>query len=706
MKDKIIELLGMNMDTSYTYEELAIKLENELTEIDYEDFNNILNELIKDGIIYLTKKEKYMLLKNSHLLQGKLQVITKNDNKFGFVLLPTEDLFIASKNFNGANDGDVVIAEAIKKEGNKTEGRVIRIVERPTKDLVGEITMVENKPIVTLENKNIEYKINLIKYPDNLVDGLKVTLNLINKVSNNEYDAEIAQVLGHKNAPGIDITVMAHEFGVPTKFSEEVLEEVKKVPGKLEEDEIEKSLEFRRDLRDKEIFTIDGADTKDIDDAISLEILKNGNYLLGVHIADVSFYVRENTELKKEAFNRGNSYYLADRVIPMLPVELSNGICSLNPDTPRNAVSCEMEIDKTTGEILKYDIFKSVIMSRKKMTYTDVNKIFNNEVVEGYEAFSDTLLKMRDTSDVLRKNKVKRGYIEFESDEVKIIVDENGCPTDIKKRESGRGEELIEDFMIAANESVGSYIFNMDLPFIYRIHDKPSEEKLKEFATFVSLLGYSLDVKLNYDNVRSTDIQKILKGLKDKKEYKVLSDKLLRSMSKAEYSPDNIGHFGLGSEIYTHFTSPIRRYSDLMVHYFLDEYIFSGNINNSVVKKYQNSLSFITEHISKTERNADDLERAVNKMKIAEYMENHIGEDYEVIIDGLNSKGFFVETENLISGFVSVESLKGYYTYKEDLMAMVGKNNDMYKLGDKLKVRCVRASKEDKQVDFEVIERL
>ena len=706
MEEKIIEILNESVDTRYTYEELSLKVNSFFDNMNYEEFNTCLNSLVEKGIVYRTNKNKYMLLKNSHLLKGELQVVTKNDRTFGFVLLDKDDLYISSKNFNGAVDKDIVIAEVIKNDGEKEEGRVVKILERKTEDLIGEIEIINGKPILTLDNKNLDFKVNLVKYPDNLVSGLKVTINLLKETSNKVYDAEIKQVLGHKNAPGMDITLIAHEYRIPTEFSEEILEEVKKIPGSITNEVLEKEKLKRVDLTNEEIFTIDGADTKDIDDAVSIKVLKNGNYELGVHIADVSFYVREETELKNEAFNRGNSYYLADRVIPMLPVELSNGICSLNPNVLRFAVSCVMEIDKNSGKVLNYDVFKSIIKSRIQMNYKSVNQVLAGTHIEEYAPFEKSLFLMKDLASLLRKEKVKRGYIEFDSDEVKLIVDKFGKVKEIKKREQGVGENIIEDFMIAANESVAEYVYNMDLPFIYRVHDKPSEEKLKEFVLFLSVLGYHLDKKINYDNVSNKDIQDILSLVKDKKEYPIISDKLLRCMSKAEYSPDNIGHFGLGSKIYTHFTSPIRRYSDLMVHFFLDEYVFSGKVNNGFIKKYNQKLPFITEHISKTERNADECERTVNKMKIAEYMENHIGEEYIATINGLNNKGFFVETNELISGFVTVESLKGYFTYNEELFSLTNKNGQFYRLGDKVKVKCVRASKEDRQVDFEVLEKI
>ncbi len=348
--------------------------------------------------------------------------------------------------------------------------------------------------------------------------------------------------------------------------------EVEKLPSEVKEEE----MVGRRDLRDKTIFTIDGADTKDIDDAISLDMLENGNYSLGVHIADVSYYVKEGSEIYQEAMERGTSVYLADRVIPMLPHKLSNGICSLNEGVDRLAMSCVMEID-SKGNVVSYDIFESVIRSRKKMTYTDVNKIIEENIIpEGYEPFADTLIKMEELAQILRKHKVERGYIDFGIDESKIIVDETGKAIDIKLRNRGKGENLIEDFMIAANETVATCIYFMELPFIYRVHGEPNEEKINSFLTFVSSLGYTLSGKIK--DMHPKTMQSILNQLKDKKEFHILSSLLLRSMQKAVYDTDNIGHFGLASERYTHFTSPIRRFPDTTVHRLLRKYLFKAQI--------------------------------------------------------------------------------------------------------------------------------
>lgn len=702
MKDTIIEILSKEKRVSYEITQIARNIDDNYTSEDLNEIKKVLDELIIDGKVYLTNKNKYTLIENTPYKIGRIDI--KENNNFGFIILDGEDLYINKKNLNNSVNGDVVLAEIISKPGEKKEGKVIKVLKRKLEDLIGEISIVDNKPIVTLDNKNLNYKLILVRYPDNLVDGLKVSIKLEKEIKNKVYEVSILQVIGHKNAPGTDIKLIEHEKGIPTEFPEEVLEEIKLIPGSISEELLTSELKVRRDLRKEEIFTIDGDDTKDIDDAISVKVLDNNNYKLGVHIADVSYYVKEDSAIREEAFKRGNSYYLADRVTPMLPVELSNGICSLNPNVDRLAMSCEMEIDYKNGKIINYEVFKSIIKSKKQMTYKNVNKIFNNEQVTGYEEFKDTLFIMKDLANLLRKEKVSRGYIDFDREEIKLIVDENGLVTDVSKRDRGIGENLIEDFMIAANESVATYINNMDLPFVYRVHDKPSPEKLQEFMKFISILGYSVNKNINYETVTPKEIQYITNDLKDEEMYSVIADNLLRSMSKAIYSPDNIGHFGLASKIYTHFTSPIRRYSDLTVHTLLNDYVFSGNLNKNLVNDYEKTLPFICEHISDTERNADEAEREVTKMKVAEYMEKHVGDEYEAIINGVMDKGFFVETKELISGLVSVNTLDGFYTYDEDRMALINNKGKMYRLGDKVKVVCLRASKEQRQIDFAVIE--
>ena len=467
----------------------------------------------------------------------------------------------------------------------------------------------------------------------------------------------------------------------------------------------ESELSSRRDLRGWEIFTIDGDDTKDIDDAISIKKLPNGHFELGVHIADVSYYVKEGSPLDDEAMERGTSVYLVDRVIPMLPHELSNGICSLNPGVDRLAISCVMEFDGV-GKQLNYEIFPSVIKSRLQMTYKKVNSILvDNVVPDGYEPFVKSLRLMEELAQILRKAKIKRGYIDFDVDEAKILVDENCVPTEVVLRDRSLGENLIEDFMIAANECVATHIYFMNLPFIYRVHEVPKEEKIRSFLGFIGSLGYQVpgDIK----DTRPTTMQKLLKFLKDKPEFKILSSLLLRSMQKAVYKPENLGHYGLASNCYTHFTSPIRRYPDTTVHRLLHTYLFDGKMDMATIRKWEDKLVYIADHSSARERASVDCEREVEDMKMAEYMEKHIGEEFEGMISSVTSFGMFVELDNLIEGLVPLRDMNDFFHFDEEHMTLIGERSRVkYVIGERVVVKVVRASKEDKTIDFEVVKKV
>ena len=479
------------------------------------------------------------------------------------------------------------------------------------------------------------------------------------------------------------------------------MEEVNDIPTSVEQnDKID-----RKDLTNEKIFTIDGDDTKDIDDAVSIS-KKGDNYILGVHIADVSYYVKEGTELYKEALDRGTSVYLVDRVIPMLPHKLSNGICSLNPNEERLAVSCVMEINPK-GKVVDYDIFPSVIKSRKQMTYNNVNKVLEGNTPEDYKEFEDDLNLMEELAVILRNEKLSRGYLDFDAKEAKIICDEKGKPIEIKLRERGKGENLIEDFMIIANETVASHLFNLEYPSIYRVHEVPEDKKINEFIQSLSLLGIDIKGDRNYSN--PLKLKKILDVLRDREDFDVLSNLLLRSLRKAEYKSENLGHYGLGSKCYTHFTSPIRRFPDTTVHKLLREYLFNKpnpNKLNELIDKYNNLLPSIAEHASLKERNAIDCERDVDDMKMAEYMEGHIGEVFDGIIDSIMNFGMFVELDNTIEGLVSLVSLKDdYYIFNDETNSLIGKNRGkVYKIGDKVKVKVIMASKENSMIDFEIVE--
>lgn len=693
MKEQILDILKKENKALSVYEIndlLGLSSSDELKEL----LKN-LEELINDLKVYHTNKDKYLLFENSHLKTGRLVV---NKKGYGFVDIEgDEDVYIASKNLNGAIHGDLVVVEITSKKGLDLEGRILKIIKRELKTVVGTIIKVDNKLKLKIDDDKIN--INIILEKDslkNVVEGNKVVVSVLSRIDNHNFKGEVIKIIGHINDPGVDILSIAAKHDINDEFNEEVIKEVEELPNEV----LESEYEGRNDLRNQMIFTIDGDDTKDIDDAISLKKLENGNYELGVHIADVSHYVKSDSALDKEAYERGTSVYLADRVIPMLPHKLSNGICSLNPNVDRLTISCVMEID-ATGEVVNYDIFESVIKSSIQMTYKKVNKILEENIIpEGYEKYADTLKEMKILADILRKNKTEKGYIDFDLDESKIIVNEKGEAIDVTLRNRGAGEKLIEDFMIAANETVARHIFYMDYPFIYRVHGEPNEEKITKFLHYVSILGYSITGKIN--KITPKAMQKILEQLKGVKEYSMLSSQLLRSMQKAIYDTKNIGHFGLASKCYTHFTSPIRRYPDTTVHRLLHTYLFNKNLNIDTIRYWENRLPFIAEHSSLKERNSIECEREVDDMKKAEYMEKHIGEKFQGVISGVMSFGIFVELPNLIEGLVHVEDMKGdFYTYDESAFALIGKKNKRgYRLGDDITVIVKSASKEKHTIDF------
>ena len=694
MKEIILDKLRDN--TSLTIMELNDLLG--LTTIDeYKSLQNTLDEMVSDGILYYSdKKKKYLLLENSHLVKGTLSL---NEKGFGFIIINKDikDVYVNEKNINGAQDGDLVLFEYLNKDKERPEGRIIKTIKRNYEPLVGEVILVDGEYFVKPDKKGA----NIYIPRDNLngaVEGHKV---VVTPLKEGNRVGKITKIIGHKNDVGVDILSFVYEYNFSPSFPDEVVEELDDIPSYLTEEEINKELSSgRRDLRSEEIFTIDGSDTKDIDDAISLSKLDDGKYKLGVHIADVSYYVKEGTKLDDEAYFRGTSVYLVDRVLPMLPHKLSNGICSLNENEDRFAFSCVMIIDDK-GDIGHYEIFKSIIRSRKKMTYEEVNKILEeNTTSEDYKPFEKTLLLMNELSKILRKKMIRRGYIEFESTEAKIKVDENCHPTHIESRVQRSGEELIENFMIAANETVASSIYYKNLPGIYRVHDKPDEKRLGEFMKFLSLHGYVVNGKSKIDNPK--DLQHILSQLEEVPEVRVLHDMAIRSQAKAVYSDINIGHFGLGSKCYSHFTSPIRRYPDLILHRLLKDYNY--NYSDRIISERKEELPIECEHCSIREQEAQNCERDVDKMKKAEYMMDHIGEVYDGIISGVVEFGFFVELENTIEGLVKAESIKGdYYVFDNDLMALIGKKSKKkYSFGDKVKVKVIRADKDRSEIDFEI----
>ena len=701
MREEIIELLGKEkraLSATEICDKLNLNTAGELKKL----LDNL--RILEEGYtVYRSNKDKYMLFENSHLLKGRLSV---NKKGFGFVIVDGrgEDIYIDAKNMNGALNNDLVVVEELKgQNGKKTEGRVVKVLKKENNLIVGEYKIIDGNPHFIPDDKKLRMEIILDnKDLDDLVDGHKIQVSIVKEMGKYKYLGEVVKIIGHKNDPGVDILSIIYDHGINDVFTDEVMEEVNALPSEV----LDSDRKGRKDLTDMTIFTIDGDDTKDIDDAISIS-KKGENYILGVHIADVSYYVKEGTALYKEAYSRGTSVYLVDRVVPMLPHKLSNGICSLNPNVDRLAISCIMEITPN-GKIVSHDIFESVIRSRIQMTYKKVNKILNDEETpEGYEPFKDDLKLMWELAKILRKEKLARGYLDFDVDEPKILVDENCKPYDVVLRERGKGENMIEDFMIAANETVAEHVFYMGLPFVYRVHEVPDNEKVEEFLNSISMLGYHVVGDRNF--VYPKSMKKILDQLRDKEGFEILSTLLLRCMKKAVYKPENLGHYGLASKCYTHFTSPIRRFPDTTVHNLLRKYIFNEPNDkelNRLIEYWEENLPALCDHASEKERDSIDCERDVESMKMAEYMESHIGEEYDGTISSVMNFGLFVQLDNMIEGLVHISEIKGdYYTFDETTHTLRGeKKGKMYKLGQKVRVVVTNASKENSTIDFNLVE--
>ena len=701
MREEIIELLGKEK-RALSATEICDKL-NLNTAGELKKLLDDLRILEESYTVYRSNKDKYMLFENSHLLKGRLSV---NKKGFGFVIVDgiDEDIYIDAKNMNGALNNDLVVVEELKgQNGKKTEGRVVKVLKKENNLIVGEYKIIDGNPHFIPDDKKLRMEIILDnKDLDDLVDGHKIQVSIVKEMGKYKYLGEVVKIIGHKNDPGVDILSIIYDHGINDVFTDEVMEEVNELPSEV----LDSDRKGRKDLTDMTIFTIDGDDTKDIDDAISIS-KKGENYILGVHIADVSYYVKEGTALYKEAYSRGTSVYLVDRVVPMLPHKLSNGICSLNPNVDRLAISCIMEITPN-GKIVSHDIFESVIRSRIQMTYKKVNKILNDEETpKGYEPFKDDLKLMWELAKILRKEKLARGYLDFDVDEPKILVDENCKPYDVVLRERGKGENMIEDFMIAANETVAEHVFYMGLPFVYRVHEVPDNEKVEEFLNSISMLGYHVVGDRNF--VYPKSMKKILDQLRDKEGFEILSTLLLRCMKKAVYKPENLGHYGLASKCYTHFTSPIRRFPDTTVHNLLRKYIFNEPNDkelNRLIEYWEENLPALCDHASEKERDSIDCERDVESMKMAEYMESHIGEEYDGTISSVMNFGLFVQLDNMIEGLVHISEIKGdYYTFDETTHTLRGeKKGKMYKLGQKVRVVVTNASKENSTIDFNLVE--
>ena len=714
IKTEILAGLKAANKKSLSMEELAEILDMRKSE-DFKVLVKTVAQLEREKALEFNKKGRIKLPFQPIEVEG---IFRRNERGFGFVTIDPEepDIFIPKEATNFAMDGDVVMIDIQKTadlfSDRGAEGRVVSIKKRKIQQLVGEFTAFDVDEIAESDlfgyvtpkdKKSAQFKVFIAAEGIQPVDGSVVIVEITHypeKGYTTSLEGLVTKVIGHKNDPGMDILSIVIAQGIPTQFPDEVQTASEQVPDKI----VESDLLGRRDLRDQQIVTIDGADAKDLDDAVTVRKLENGNYFLGVHIADVSYYVTENSALDKEAFERGTSVYLTDRVIPMIPQRLSNGICSLNPHVPRLTMSCEMEIDPS-GTILHHDIFQSVIQTSERMTYSAVNDILEEddpETIERYRDLVPMFRLMKELHQILEARRNRRGAINFEDREAKILVDTEGHPTGIELRERGVGERLIESFMLAANETVAEHFNRLKLPFIYRIHEQPKEEKMQRFFDFAAALG--ILVKGTKNTITPKDLQQVIHDVEDKPEAAVINTMLLRSMQQARYSEDNYGHYGLAAEYYTHFTSPIRRYPDLIVHRLIRTY--SQDQGDATKEKWAELLPEIADHSSKMERRSVEAEREVESMKKAEYMADKIGEEFDGIISSVTKFGIFIELPNTVEGMLHLNELKqDYFHFIENQLALVGEpTRQTFKIGQKVRIKVTKSDPETREIDFELLE--
>lgn len=671
---------------------------------DFKDFVKALVVMEEKGLVVRTRSNRYGLPEKMNLIRGKMIGHAKG---FAFVV-PDEqgmdDIFIPPNETNNAMHGDIVLARVTaESSGQRREGTIVRILERGIQQIVGTYTESKHFGFVIPDDKKFASDIFIPKASSKgAIEGHKVVVKLTTYPEGRKSaEGEVIEILGHKNDPGVDILSVIHKHGLPMEFPDDVLKQASDTPETIDESE----LKNRRDLRNETIVTIDGADAKDLDDAVTVTKLENGNYRLGVHIADVTYYVTEDSSIDREAADRATSVYLVDRVIPMIPHRLSNGICSLNPQVDRLTLSCNMEITED-GEVVNHEIYQSVIKTTERMTYHDVNKILEDEdeeLIKRYEPLVPMFKMMEELAAILRKKRMQRGAIDFDFKEAKVLVDDEGAPQEVVIRERSVAERLIEEFMLAANETVAEHFHWMEVPFIYRIHEDPKEDKLRRFFEFITNFGYI--VKGTANAVHPRALQEIIEEVQGKPEEMVVSTVMLRSMQQAKYDPESLGHFGLSTEFYTHFTSPIRRYPDLIVHRLIRTYLIEGKIDQATREKWNMLLPDIAEHSSNMERRAVEAERETDELKKAEYMADKIGEEYDGIISSVTNFGMFVELPNTIEGLVHVSYMTDdYYRYEERHMAMIGeRTGKVFRIGDEITVRVVNVNKDERSIDFEIV---
>lgn len=661
-----------------------------------------LDGLVEEGKIYVTKKGKYAKGEAKHLV-GMFQA---NARGFGFVIQEgvEEDVFISEENINGAFQGDQVEFIITKEpEGKRKEGKIIKILSHGTEKLVGIYEKCKSFGFVRPDNQRILKDIYIPSGKDKgAMTGHKVVVELISYGGEHtKPEGKVVEILGHVNDPGTDILSIVKGYDLPTEFSQRILNQAERVGKEV----TEADRKGRMDLRNMQMVTIDGEDAKDLDDAVSLT-MEDGYYHLGVHIADVTNYVQEKSAIDREALERGTSVYLADRVIPMLPHKLCNGICSLNEGEVRLALSCMMKINEK-GEVVDHQIAETVVEVTKRMSYKEVQTILEEQsLLEEQRYVSKTctdlvpmILKMEELSKILRKKRQDRGAIDFDFPETKVVLDENGTPVELKPYERNDATKLIEDFMLLANETVAEEYFWRELPFLYRTHEQPDEEKIKQLSMFINNFGYHIHI--GNSEIRPKEVQKLLEKVEGTKEEAMIARLTLRAMKQAKYSPENTGHFGLAAKYYTHFTSPIRRYPDLQIHRIIKENL-RGRLNEDRIEHYNQILTEVAISASERERRAEEAERETIKLKKAEFMIQNIGQEFEGVVSGITKWGIYVELSNTVEGLVHVMNMQDdHYDYIESSYEMVGEHTGKtYRLGQRVMVKVAGVDKQQRTIDF------
>ena len=700
LKRNIIKLVNSEDYRPMTLTEIAIELGLDTTV----KIQEVMKELIDDMYIIETKKGRIMSPDRAGLFIGKFISHRKG---FGFVQSDREgvqDLYIQSKDINGAIHNDRVMAEITREaSGDKrAEGKIIKVIKREVTKIVGVFKPAQHFGFVTPKEKEINTDIYIPgKFFSTAKEDDVVVVEITTwAMGNRKPEGKIIEVLGNKNKRGVEIESIIREHGLPLEFQQKVLDEANHVAVPIPDEERER----RRDLRGKNIYTMDGADAKDLDDAICVEMAENGNFVLSVHIADVTHYVREKSNLDKEALKRATSVYLVDKVIPMLPKQLSNGVCSLNAGEDKLTLSVEMEIDHK-GKVVKYDIFESIIHSKARMVYTDVSDILENNDKTKMETYSELVEDFRNAeklAKILMKKRERRGALDFNFPEPYIHLDENGKPYSIEPYERRIANKIIEEFMLVTNETVAEHFYWLGLPFVYRIHETPSSTKMEALNKFVN--QFNMFVKGDTEEVHPKAIQTIIKGIVGKPGEKAINTLILRSLKQAKYSPDCSGHFGLAADYYCHFTSPIRRYPDLQIHRIIKENLTKG-INGRREDKLRDIVLKASEQSSEMERKAEVAERDIDKFYKCVYMEDKIGEEFTAMICSVTNYGFYVELPDTVEGLVPLTELKDdFYVYNENMMNITGQGQGkVFKVGDEIQVKLESVNPEAREITFSIV---